>query len=358
MTKKQLIKSYKLLGNLLLKPDEKLLELIASARNYNAWFTPENTLRSVQSLGKMLNQEDLEKWLAFESGVEHIVIETSTFPSEENSIGSNGDSAIRTVGLVLAGNIPMVGFHDILCVLAAGHKAMIKLSSQDNKLTVYALQKMAEIDQEFAHRFEFVERLKNFDAVIATGSNNTSRYFDYYFSKVPHIIRKNRNSIAVLTGLETTEQLKHLGDDIFNYFGLGCRNVSKLYVPEGYNFNTFFESIESFSSIADHHKYNNNYDYNKSIFLVNLQKHLDNGFLLLKQDDRIASPLTVLYYEEYADRSSLETKLKSVENQLQCIVTGSALNFSSQEVSFGQSQEPKLWDYADGVNTMEFLSRL
>ena len=341
MTKKQLINSYTLLGNLLLNPDEKLSELIDNARNYNAWFTPENTLRSVKSLGKMLNQGDLEKWM--ELGVN---LQPTTY---------NLQLTTKTVGLVLAGNIPMVGFHDILCVLAAGHKALIKLSSQDNKLTIYALQKLVEIEPEFADNFEFVERLKDFDAVIATGSNNTSRYFDYYFSKVPHIIRKNRNSIAVLTGLETTDQLKHLGDDIFNYFGLGCRNVSKLYVPEGYNFNTFFESIEVFSPVADHHKYNNNYDYNKSIFLVNLQKHLDNGFLLLKQDDRIASPLAVLYYEEYTDRLSLEEKLKSVENQLQCIVTGSALNVSSQEVSFGQSQEPKLWDYADGVNTMLFL---
>ena len=159
----------------------------------------------------------------------------------------------------------------------------------------------------------------------------------------------------MLTGLETTEQLNHLGNDIFNYFGLGCRNVSKLYVPIGYNFNTFFESIESFSRVADHHKYNNNYDYNKSIFLVNLQKHLDNGFLLLKEDNRIASPLAVLYYEEYADRKSLKANLLSLEKQLQCIVTGTPLSISSQEVSFGKSQEPKLWDYADGVDTMKFL---
>lgn len=340
MTKKQLINSYVSLGFLLLNPDEKLSELIANARNYNAWFTPENTLRAVQSIGKMLNQEDLERWIELDPGI----LESS--------------AKLKAIGLVLAGNIPMVGFHDILCVLASGHKAMIKLSSQDNKLTVYVLQKLVEIEPNFKDKFEFVERLKDFDAVIATGSNNTSRYFDYYFSNVPHIIRKNRNSIAVLTGLETTEQLKHLGEDIFNYFGLGCRNISKLYVPDGYNFNSFFESIESFSPVADHHKYNNNYDYNKSIFLVNLQKHFDNGFLLLKQDERVASPLAVLYYEEYSDRSLLEGRLKSIENQLQCIVTGSPLNVSSQEVSFGQSQQPKLWDYADGVDTMKFLSSL
>ena len=355
MTNKQLINSYASLGELLLNPDEKLSELIDAAPNFNAWFTPENTLRCVKSLGKMLNTNDLERWLSSEPEDVSSGFNDPKAPSLVFNNPTADDHSVKTIGLVLAGNIPLVGFHDILCVLASGHKALVKLSSQDNKLTVFLLQKLIEIEPEFEGRVEYTERLKDFDAVIATGSNNTSRYFDYYFAKVPHIIRKNRNSIAVLTGLETTEQLNHLGNDIFNYFGLGCRNVSKLYVPVGYNFNTFFESIESFSRVADHHKYNNNYDYNKSIFLVNLQKHLDNGFLLLKEDTRIASPLAVLYYEEYADRKGLEANLLSLEKQLQCIVTGTPLNISSQEVSFGKSQEPKLWDYADGVDTMKFL---
>jgi hypothetical protein len=198
--------------------------------------------------------------------------------------------------------------------------------------------------------------MKDFDAVIATGSNNTSRYFDYYFSKVPHIIRKNRNSVAILNGEESKEDLKALGHDIFDYFGLGCRNVSKLYVPKDYDFKEFFESIEEFKSVADHHKYNNNYDYNKSIFLVNLDKHFDNGFLLLKEDSRFVSPLAVLYYEEYQTIEQLGSELIKNEDLIQCIVSNSKLPLST--VAFGQSQCPGLFDYADGVDTMKFLREL
>ena len=205
-------------------------------------------------------------------------------------------------------------------------------------------------------QISYIDRLKDFDAVIATGSNNTSRYFDYYFSKVPHIIRKNRNSVAILNGEESKEELKALGHDIFDYFGLGCRNVSKLYVPKGYDFRKFFESIEEFKSIADHHKYNNNYDYNKSIFLVNQDKHLDNGFLLLKEDSRFVSPLAVLYYEEYQNIEELGSVLLKNEYLIQCIVSNSKLPLST--VPFGQSQCPSLFDYADGVDTMKFLREL
>jgi hypothetical protein len=210
----------------------------------------------------------------------------------------------------------------------------------------------------FKNCFNFTERLENFDAVIATGSNNTSRYFEYYFGKVPNIIRKNRSSLAVLTGRETTEQLNRLGRDIFDYFGLGCRNVSKLLVPPDYNFNLFFESIESYNDIINHHKYNNNYFYNKSIYLVNSDKHLDNDFLLLKEDARLASPLAVMYFEYYDDIASVESKLNTDADQIQCVVSSATLNIKSQVVDFGQSQQPKLWDYADGVDTMTFLSSL
>jgi hypothetical protein len=240
--------------------------------------------------------------------------------------------------------------------LASGNKALIKLSSQDKLLTPYILNKLVEIEPAFAEQFEFIERLKDFDAVIATGSNNTSRYFDYYFSKVPNIIRKNRNSIAVLNGTESKEELHALGNDIFDYFGLGCRNVSKVFAPKGYKFDTFFESIEDFKSIADHHKYNNNYDYNKSIFLVNMDKHLDNGFLLVKEDERFASPLAVLYYEEYESITALDEKLVEQADQIQCIVSNESL--SIETLRFGQSQCPALWDYADGVDTMGFLRGL
>jgi hypothetical protein len=291
---------------------------------------------AVHAIAVMLHKRDLEKWLENESG--------------------NPEIKMHSIGLILAGNIPIVGFHDILCVLASGHKALIKLSSQDQKFIPYILNKLIEIEPAFQLQISYIDRLKDFDAVIATGSNNTSRYFDYYFSKVPHIIRKNRNSVAILNGEESKEDLKALGHDIFDYFGLGCRNVSKLYVPKDYVFEEFFESIEEFKSVADHHKYNNNYDYNKSIFLVNLDKHLDNGFILLKEDSRFVSPLAVLYYEEYHNIEQLGSELIKNEDLIQCIVSNSKLPLST--VPFGQSQCPGLFDYADGVDTMKFLREL
>ncbi len=335
LTSKQRIMAFLQLGHILQNPDEQLSSLIDSAKQYNAWFTPQSTAMAVKAISEMLNQPDLDKW-----------------------IDANTDEPVKmnAIGLILAGNIPLVGFHDILCVLASGNKALIKLSSQDKQLIPYILSKLSEIEPRFTEQFEFIERLKDFDAVIATGSNNTSRYFEYYFSKVPHIIRKNRNSIAVLNGNENREELKSLGQDIFDYFGLGCRNVSKIYVPKGYNFNAFFESIEEFKSVADHHKYNNNYDYNKSIFLVNMDKHLDNGFLLLKEDKQMASPLAVVYYQEYESIQEAERELLDNKEGIQCIVSRSDL--SMNVLPFGQSQRPGLWDYADGVDTMGFLRGL
>ena len=335
LTSKQRIMAFLQLGHILQNPDEQLSSLIDSAKQYNAWFTPQSTAMAVKAISEMLNETDLDKW-----------------------IDANTDEPVKmnAIGLILAGNIPLVGFHDILCVLASGNKALIKLSSQDKQLIPYILSKLSEIEPRFTEQFEFIERLKDFDAVIATGSNNTSRYFEYYFSKVPHIIRKNRNSIAVLNGNENREELKSLGQDIFDYFGLGCRNVSKIYVPKGYNFNAFFESIEEFKSVADHHKYNNNYDYNKSIFLVNMDKHLDNGFLLLKEDKQMASPLAVVYYQEYESIQEAERELLDNKEGIQCIVSRSDL--SMNVLPFGQSQRPGLWDYADGVDTMGFLRGL
>jgi Acyl-CoA reductase (LuxC) len=324
------------LGNLMANPDNDLTEIIDDELHYNAWFTPANVKKAVTSIGKMLNSADLETWL-------------SKYKPKNSG---------KKVGLILAGNIPLVGFHDVLCVLASGNHALIKASSQDSHLIKYVLEKLVEIDNSFAGSFSFIERLENFDAVIATGSNNTSRYFDYYFGKVPNIIRKNRNSIAVLTGNETAEQLHDLGHDIFDYYGLGCRNVSKLLVPDGYNFNFFFESIEDYNPIIHHHKYNNNYDYNKSIYLVNSDKHFDNGFLLLKQDERLTSPLAVLFYSNYADINDAERIINTESKKIQCVVSTASLEVNNQVVTFGQSQQPKLWDYADGIDTMEFLSKL
>jgi len=326
------------LGLQLSNPNEQLSAIINDERQYNAWFTPESVLKAVKAIGKMLNADDLTTWLAH-------------YNLDLNKPG-------KRVGLILAGNIPLVGFHDVLCVLVTGNYALIKTSSQDNRLIKYVLQLLVDIDSSFKDHYSFVERLENFDAVIATGSNNTSRYFEYYFGKVPNIIRKNRSSVAVLSGNETKEQLFELGHDIFDYYGLGCRNVSKLLVPKEYNFNFFFESIEAYQSIINHHKYNNNYDYNKSIYLVNSDKHFDNGFLLLKEDERLVSPLAVLFYAYYDDIASVQDQIEQESDKIQCIVSAMPLQIKNQVVDFGKSQQPALWDYADGVDTMEFLTKI
>ncbi len=348
------------LGNKLTNPDDQLLELIEGEHHYNAWFTPHNTVNAVKAIGNMLNRVDLARWLGLsqESRVEGQESEDLRSSTNQKVSPSGGDLEGASVGLVLAGNIPLVGFHDVLCVLASGHHALIKASSQDARLIKHILNLLVEIAPEFNNCYTFVDRLEGFDAVIATGSNNTSRYFEYYFGKVPNIIRKNRSSIALLTGNETREQLFMLGHDIFDFFGLGCRNVSKLLVPADYNFVPFFESIEPHQPIINHHKYNNNYDYNKSIYLVNGDKHLDNGFLLVKEDERLASPLAVLYFEYYNDLSSAQARLSALSENIQCIVTTAPVTVNNQMVNFGGSQRPKLWDYADGVNTMEFLRNL
>jgi hypothetical protein len=336
--KNQIISTFSTLGQQLINPDEEFSNLINSEYHYNAWFTPASTMQAVKAIGGALNETDIITWL-------------NKYPNIENGGG-------KKVGLILAGNIPLVGFHDVLCVLATGNHALIKTSTQDARLIKQVLKMLVIIDPAFADQFTFVDRLVNFDAVIATGSNNSSRYFDYYFGKVPNIIRKNRNSVAVLTGEETTEQLNKLGHDIFDYFGLGCRNVSKLLVPEGYNFTIFFESIESYQPIINHHKYNNNYDYNKSIYLVNGDKHLDNGFLLVKEDERMVSPLAVVFFEYYKDEQAVNALLSRESENIQCIVSNLPLQVTNQVVGFGQSQHPALWDYADGIDTMDFLSNL
>jgi hypothetical protein len=335
--KEKITKALVKLGEYLLNPDDHLKNLIQNAKNHNAWFNEFEVKRSIKANAHMLNRADLELWT-------------------KNLITQNIKP--KKIGLILAGNIPLVGFHDILTVLVTGNIALIKLSSQDSLLIPAVLNQLILIEPLFKNQIEYVERLVDFDAVIATGSNNSSRYFDYYFAKVPNIIRKNRNSVALLTGQESAQDLKQLGEDIFNYYGLGCRNISKFYVPEGYIFNHFFESIEEYSGILNHHKYQNNYDYNKSIYLVNRNEHLDNGFLLVKKDDNLTSPLAVVFYEEYQNLEEATKKLNQKTDEIQVVVTSASANLLSPKVNFGESQNPKLWDYADGVNTLEFLKSI
>ena len=334
LTQEKIIIAFKNLGKFLASSTDSLGSVMYSAQNANAWFTPENIKKSINSFSEMLNETDIDNWF-----------QTINFSSSP-----------KKVGLILAGNIPMVGLHDVLSVLATGNVALIKLSSSDDKLIKAILHQLIIIEPSFQDKIEYVERLKDFDAVIATGSNNSSRYFDYYFGKVSNIIRKNRNSVAVLDGSESFEDIQNLGADVFDYFGLGCRNVSKIYFPKGYDIAKFYEGIESYQPIINHFKYNNNYDYNKSIYLVNAAKHFDNGFLLLKEDESLTSPLAVLFYEEYENSGEVEEKLRVKAEQIQCVVTKMQLAIKS--FKFGESQHPKLWDYADNVNTIEFLNSL
>jgi len=257
----------------------------------------------------------------------------------------------------MAGNIPAVGFHDFLSVLLAGHHLLAKLSSDDQYLLPDIAEILINIEPSFNDHITFtLEKIQDFDAVIATGSNNTSRYFNYYFGKYPHIIRKNRNAIAVLGGNESRDELNGLAEDIFTYFGLGCRNVSRLFVPKDYDFKAFYEGIEGFSDIGNHHKYVNNYDYNKSVFLVNMEPHFDNGFLILKENAAIASPVSVMHYERYENLDEVNSFVSRESESIQCVV--SALTEVQGSIRPGSAQHPKLWDYADGVDTLRFLLNL
>src|SRR5688572_11946951 len=296
-------------------PEEKFKTLAESIRIENPWFTEGNLRMTVSGILKFLDEKNLRAWL---SGY--------LLPTRHPKV----------VAIIMAGNIPAIGFHDLLCVLLIGDSALIKLSSKDTALMKFLLEKLVEISPGFSSKIHYAERLKNFDAVIATGSDNTSRYFEYYFGKYPHIIRKNRTSVAILNGTEGEQDLIHLGADVFSYFGLGCRNVSKLFVPTGYNFGLLFRSWEFFKEIEHHHKYHNNYHYQKSIFLVSVMPFLDNGFVLLQESERLVSPIAVVYYEYYAKPEELRDRLSTVQDKLQCIVG----NLSPATIKFGQAQFP------------------
>jgi len=258
----------------------------------------------------------------------------------------------KKVGIICAGNLPLVGLHDVLCVLLSGHIAYIKLSADDQLLMPALLKLLVRMDESLAEQLVYAEgRMNDMQAVIATGSNNTSRYFEQYFGHLPHIIRKSRTSVAILSGNESDEELNALGRDIFDYFGLGCRNVSKVYLPEGYDMNRLFNALYPYHEIVNHHKYANNYDYNKAVWLLNAEKLLDNGFILLKEDKSLASPTGSLYYEYYSSIAEIRASIASRADEIQCIV-------SHADIAFGCSQQPALWDYADGVDTLAFLDNM
>lgn len=310
--------------------------ILLQAKAQNSWFTPNNLCFSLKSWGEALTEEHLEIW-------------TQNYAFSEAM-------ASKTVAVVMAGNIPLVGFHDFVSVLLSGHKVLGKLSSNDKVLLPYLAKELVAIEPAFEPYIRFTEeKLEGFDAVIATGSNNTARYFDYYFGKYPNIIRKNRNSVAVLTGNETKEQVEALADDIFRYFGLGCRNVSKIYLPKEYDFDLFFNGMYSWKEIINNDKYINNYDYNKAVYLMSDIALLDNEFMLLKEDTQFSSPISVVFYERYDDLESLKNNLSENNENIQCVVAETGLE---GEIAFGKAQTPQLWDYADGVDTLTFLLEL
>ena len=311
---------------------EGLNQLIATALTYNGWFIKDFVEKSIQNIASMLEEKSLSDFC-------------KNIPEPKQP---------KTVAIIMAGNIPMVGFHDLMCVLLSGHKALIKLSSDDNVLLPFFIKLLAHYQPGIAENIKFSQaKLADFDAVIATGSNNTASYFKYYFGKYPHIIRKNRTSVAVITGKESVEDLKKLGDDIFTYFGLGCRNVSKLLVPKGYVLDPIFEAGFDYKFVVDNKKYGNNYDYNRAVYILNLEKFLDNNFLIIKEDKGLFSPVSVLLYQEFESEKEIKQYLSDNKEDLQCIV-GNGPGY----VPFGYSQQPVISEYADGVDTLKFLVNL
>jgi hypothetical protein len=315
-------------------------EIIRSENRHNGWFTEKNVRKALGAIADSLTRNSIITWM-------------DRYPK----LPVKNESDRKRVGVVMAGNIPLVGFHDMLSVIMSGNYFKGKPSSKDDRLLKIVADVICHIEPDFSDRIEFTESyLKEIEAIIATGSNNTSRYFEYYFRDIPHIIRKNRNGVAILSGSETKEELTELGKDIFSYFGLGCRNVTKIYIPENYKLEVLLEALESFYELRNHHKYMNNLEYNRSIYLMNSIPFLDNGVLLIREEQQISSPVGVVYYEKYLHLDILIKKLEAQKGQLQCIV--STIGGIAESIKPGTSQTPALWDYADGIDTMEFLINL
>ncbi|WP_378188208.1 acyl-CoA reductase [Aquimarina sp. W85] len=313
---------------------DKMKVTIEQMVHHNGWFTLDNVTFSINQWSNLLTEDQLNNWL-----------QTYTLP----------ETVSKKVGIIMAGNIPLVGFHDFLSVLITGNTAIVKLSSHDNLLVPLISEYLIAIAPKFKEQILFSnEKLTGFEAIIATGSDNTARYFEHYFGNVPNIIRKNRNSVAILTGTETEAELQVLGEDIFTYFGLGCRSVSKILVPNQYNFDSFFKAIYAYNDIVNNAKYANNYDYNKAVYLMSEYKLLDNGFLMLKEDTRYSSPIATIFYETYEDKNNLKTMIAKDRHLLQCIVG----NHEEATIPFGKTQHPKLTDYADGKDIIEFLANI
>lgn len=325
-----------LTGNSFADEYPELYNSLQEAYQQNPWFTPANISFALNAWKETLNESAIASWIkSYEPGIQN--------------------TQSKKVAVIMAGNIPLVGFHDFMCTIIAGHSFIGKLSSTDKVLLPAIADILCKIEPLFKEKIQFTEGiLKNFDAIIATGSNNTARYFEYYFSKYPHIIRKNRNGVAVLTGNEDSEAYKKLGSDICTYFGLGCRNISKVFIPEGFAPEKLYSAIEPNKKILfDHFKYMNNHSYHRSIYLLNNTPHLDNDVFLLTESEQYSSPIPVLYYEFYKNIESVKEKLSLDDEFIQCIATDAFTN--SKTVPIGCTQSPGLDDYADGIDTIKFL---
>jgi hypothetical protein len=305
--------------------------LLEKSKIDNPWFTIENQKFALKQWTDLLTEENINNWI-------------SEYQTSKTS---------KKVGLILAGNIPLVGFHDVISVVLSNHIPLIKLSSKDKYMVPFLLKKWKEFSGENIE-YEFVERLENFDAVIATGSNNTARYLEYYFKNHLSIIRKNRTSVAVLKGDETDEELQLLAKDIFQYFGLGCRNVTRLLIPQDFLIDRIFENFLNFKDIINHHKYANNYDYNRAVYLLNQDKFWDNNFVMLKEDEKLFSPLSVINFSRYSSLDEVKGFIAENEQDIQCVVAKEELGLES--IGLGEAQNPGLDTYADNVDTMKFLS--
>jgi len=336
LVNKEIVGSLNELGNSIQErfktSNTELHALVKAAYQQNRWFTPANIEYALQSVvHSFLNEEKLERWLSLYQ------LKDATPPVK--------------IGIVMAGNIPLVGFHDLLSVIVTGNDALIKLSSKDNILLPFLLRELFMFSPELKRKIEITERLNHADAIIATGSNNTSRYFEYYFNRFPKILRRNRGSVAILSGKEKKDDFLNLGTDIFRYFGLGCRNVSKIFVPEKYSFNDFFGGIIGFADIINHNKYKNNYDYNRTLLLMSGTPFLTNDFLILRENTSVSSPVATLHFERYSSGADLQKKIAAQQNDIQCIV-------GDGYIPFGKSQEPELWDYADNTDVIRFMQTL
>lgn len=340
MDKEQRLDAFVRLGEVLSRVASGTLadwdDTIRQAGYRNGWFTGENVRLALRGLSRMLTGEKLGRWLAAYGDIDE-----SPEP--------------KTVGIIMAGNIPLVGFHDLMAVLITGNRALIKTSSQDELLPRKLVEVLTAIEPEFTDRVEFTEgRMAGFTHIIATGSSNSSRYFEYYFSRYPSVIRGNRNSVAVVTGHETDDELRALGKDIFRFFGLGCRNVSKVFIHRSVDMADLLRHLEGWSHIIEHNKYRNNYDYHKAILLVEKMRHLDTGFLLAREEAALACPVSVLHYEVFDSIDEVKLGLLRDAEAIQCVVASAGTGITGS-VPFGKSQEPEAWDYADGVDTVAFL---